>query len=91
MFNPRSLLIGLLLATLLIFGCGAPSEGGKVNGERRISKEHPRLLGSRERLQKLAKERPEAYARVVDAVRNLQPGDESVMDDHMKMISMALV
>lgn len=46
---------------------------------------HPRLLGSRERLQKLARERPEAYRRVARVAR------EQKADDHAKMISMALV
>ncbi|MGD8500649.1 MAG: heparinase II/III family protein [Phycisphaerales bacterium] len=46
---------------------------------------HPRLLGSRDRLRKLAEERPEAYKRVVRVAR------EPRADDHSKMISMALV
>jgi len=52
---------------------------------RAIPKEHPRLLGSRNRLQKLAKERAEAYQRVVKVAREMKA------DDHAKMISMALV
>ena len=91
MLDPRFLLNGILLAGLLVFGCGTPEGTEKVAGERRISHEHPRLLGSRARLQKLAKERPEAWARTVDAARNLEPDNEGVMDAHMKMISMALV
>ncbi|UCG46479.1 MAG: heparinase II/III family protein [Phycisphaerales bacterium] len=50
-----------------------------------VPKEHPRLLGSRERLHKLAAERPDAYKRVVGVAR------EAEADDHAKMISMALV
>jgi hypothetical protein len=50
-----------------------------------VPKEHPRLLGSRERLQKLATERPDAYKRVITVAR------EADADDHAKMISMALV
>jgi len=46
---------------------------------------HPRLLGSRGRLQNLARERSEAYKRVVRVARELKA------DDHSKMISMALV
>ncbi|MHC4509769.1 MAG: hypothetical protein ACYTAO_12550, partial [Planctomycetota bacterium] len=46
---------------------------------------HPRLLGSRERLQSLAVNRTEAYQRVAQVAR------ESSADDHAKMISMALV
>ena len=50
-----------------------------------VSKSHPRLLGSRHRLQKLVGQRPEAYQRVVRVARELDA------DDHSKMISMALV
>jgi len=50
-----------------------------------VPKSHPRLLGSRKRLQELAKQRPEAYQRVVRVARELDA------DDHSKMISMALV
>ncbi|HLB72900.1 MAG TPA: heparinase II/III family protein [Sedimentisphaerales bacterium] len=54
-------------------------------GERAVPGEHPRLLGSRSRLQKLATERSEAYKRVVQIAR------ESQADDHEKMFSIALV
>jgi hypothetical protein len=50
-----------------------------------VPHEHPRLLGSRDRLIQLAKERPDAYKRVVSVARDQQA------DDHSKMISMALV
>ncbi len=50
-----------------------------------VSKNHPRLLSSRQRLQELAKQRPEAYQRVIRVARELDA------DDHAKMISMALV
>ncbi|HIE28186.1 TPA: twin-arginine translocation signal domain-containing protein [Candidatus Poribacteria bacterium] len=50
-----------------------------------ISRDHPRLLGSRQRLQRLARQRPEAYRRVVDVARN------KAASDLEKMISMALV
>ena len=56
-----------------------------------ISKEHPRLLGSRQELQDLAEQRPEAYARVVGVARNIEAGDQLIADRHGKMISMALV
>jgi hypothetical protein len=49
-----------------------------------VPKEHPRLLGYRQDLQKLADQRSEAYKRVVQVARQL---DE---DDHSKMISTAL-
>ena len=50
-----------------------------------VPKEHPRLLGSRERLQLLARERAEAYQRVVRVARQQEA------DAHSKMVSMALV
>lgn len=50
-----------------------------------VPKEHPRLLGSREYLQKLAKERPEAYQRTVQVAGELEA------DNHSKMTSMSLV
>ncbi len=50
-----------------------------------VPREHPRLLGSREELKKLAQERSQAYQRVVAAAR------QSGGDDYSKMISMALV
>jgi len=50
-----------------------------------IPKEHPRLLGSRARLQALARQRAEDYRRVVRVAR------EGEADDHSKLISMALV
>ena len=54
-------------------------------GRHAVPVEHPRLLGSRHRLQQLAKERPEAYARVVRVPR------ESDADEHSKMLSVSLV
>lgn len=50
-----------------------------------VPRQHPRLFGSRERLQALAKERPEAYARVQAVARNAQAGD------HERLMSMSLV
>jgi len=55
------------------------------SAEHAVPKQHPRLLGSREDLQRLANERSEAYRRVVQVAR------EGNADDHSKMISMALV
>lgn len=52
---------------------------------RAIPKTHPRVLGSLERLQALAKERPEAYARMAAVARS---GNG---DDHAMMISLSLV
>ena len=50
-----------------------------------IPKEHPRLLGSLEHLQRLSLQRNEAYQRVVPVARKQRA------DDHAKMVSMALV
>jgi len=47
--------------------------------------EHPRLLGSAERLQELAREKPDVFTRVVQVALEQEGGD------HEKMISMALV
>ncbi len=58
---------------------------GKETGRHPVSKEHPRLLGSRERLQRLARERADAYQRVVRVARQAKSGE------HSEMISMALV
>ena len=48
-----------------------------------VPKNHPRLLGSRKRLQELSKQRSDAYQRVVRVAR------EPDADDHAKMISKA--
>ncbi len=50
-----------------------------------VPKEHPRLLGSKQELKDLAKERAQAYQRVVAVAR------QSGGDDYSRMISMALV
>ncbi|MFC1716914.1 heparinase II/III family protein [Candidatus Poribacteria bacterium] len=50
-----------------------------------VPQEHPRLLGSRDYLENLARERAESYKRVVWVAR------EQKADDHAKMVSMALV
>ncbi|RPJ24337.1 MAG: hypothetical protein EHM35_16445, partial [Planctomycetaceae bacterium] len=50
-----------------------------------VPREHPRLLGSRDHLQQLAKDRAEAYRRTARIAR--EPGG----DDYSKMISAALV
>ncbi len=50
-----------------------------------VPREHPRLLGSRDHLQQLAKDRAEAYHRTAAIARG-QGGD-----DYSKMISMSLV
>ena len=50
-----------------------------------VPHEHPRLLGSRERLQRLAQNCADSYQRVVRVAR------QQKADDHSKMVSMALV
>ena len=50
-----------------------------------VPREHPRLLGSRERLQSLAVSRAEAYQRAAQVARGTSN------DDHARMVSMALV
>jgi hypothetical protein len=50
-----------------------------------VSREHPRLLGTREYLQELARQRPEAYSRVVEMVTQREGGD------HERMVSMSLM
>ena len=61
----------------------APPNG--ETGRHPVLKEHPRLIGSRERLQRLARERADAYQRVVRVAR------QAKSDEHSEMISMALV
>lgn len=74
-----SMAIGLLL------GVSTTSVNAAEPGRHPVPKEHPRLLGSREELQAVARQRPEAYERLVRVAR------EGQADDHEKMISMALV
>lgn len=54
-------------------------------GRHPVSKEHPRLLGSRQDLQRLARDRADAYQRVVSVAR------EQNADTHAKMVSLGLV
>jgi len=55
-------------------------------GEHPVSREHPRLLGSLERLKALKEQRPEPYARMAAVAR--KSGDS---DSHHSLVSMALV
>jgi len=71
-----------LLSTF--FWLAAPAFAVEPN-RHPVPKEHPRLLGSREDLQTLAQQRPEAYQRVVRVARG------SSTDAHSKIISLALV
>ena len=85
------LLAGLALAVPQTSCTTAEKTQIRTGAAKVISREHPRLLGSKHDLQSLAQRRPEAYQRVVEAARSMEPSDPSVMDDHMKMVSMALV
>ncbi|HUU90028.1 MAG TPA: heparinase II/III family protein [Phycisphaerae bacterium] len=79
----RLLILAATVAACLLL----PTEGRAAVLAKRhsVPREHPRLLGSRARLQSLAKERPDAYQRTARVAR------EQKADDHAKMISMALV
>jgi hypothetical protein len=70
---------------LFLFWISPIASAAVQSARHAVPKEHPRLLGSRQRLQKLASRRNEAYQRVVRVARELKA------DDHAKMISMALV
>ncbi|MHC4181641.1 MAG: hypothetical protein ACYSWU_29470 [Planctomycetota bacterium] len=65
-------------------GTLVPPAAGTL-GRHPVPKAHPRLLGSRDRLQRLARQRADAYRRVVRVAR------QQKADDHSKMVSMALV
>jgi len=75
---------GIVWISLLLFGFvdGVQSVAAAKHA---VPREHPRLLGSRQYLQDLARQRQEAYKRVVAVARG-EGGD-----DHSKMFSMALV
>lgn len=78
---PLAMLTGALLPGLIgtLPACAAET------ARHPVPREHPRLLGSRERLQRLAQERPEAYRRMASVAREQQA------EDHANMISLALV
>lgn len=75
----------LWVAGASVFCTGSGAYAIATAARHAVPQEHPRLLGSRDRLQQLAGERPEPYRRVVRVAR------EQEADDHSKMISMALV
>ena len=54
-------------------------------GSHAVSTEHPRLLGSRARLQDLAKQQPKVYERVQQVARVEEA------DEHAKIMSLSLV
>ncbi len=73
--------MSMLATVLLISTAAAPPP----TAPHEVPKEHPRLFGTRARLTELARERREAYARVVDVARNQDA------DNHAKLFSMGLV
>jgi len=75
-----------LVLTVAVFALLGPTVGwAAVPKAHAVPREHPRLLGSRERLRQLARERPEPYRRTV-AVARKGKGDAAAV-----MVSMALV
>lgn len=78
--RPEALPVRAALSIVLLLG-GASAAWAR----HPVPREHPRLLGSRQELVELSRQRPEAYRRVVEVAR----GGEA--DDHSKIISMALV
>jgi hypothetical protein len=57
----------------------------QTNADHAVPNEHPRLLGSRARLQQLALDRPAAYQRMKNVA------NDSTADDYSRMMSLALV
>jgi len=77
--------IGIWFGTPLLCFLFPNSSAAGQTIKHTVPDEHPRLLGSREHLQRLAKERVEDYQRTARVARELDAGD------HAKMISMAIV
>ncbi len=77
--------IGIWFGTVLLCLLFPISSAAGQAIKHTVPDEHPRLLGSREHLQRLAKERVEDYQRVARVARELDAGD------HAKMMSMAIV
>jgi hypothetical protein len=74
-----------LFVVLLVVLPGERCLAAPAADRHAVPREHPRLLGSRQHLERLAGERAATYRRVVDVARRQQA------DDHAKMISLALV
>ena len=79
----RRIHLAVLAGTFLLYGASADVVAAGTRHP--VPREHPRLLGSRERLVNLSRQRPDAYARMARVARDQEA------DDHAKMISMALV
>ena len=75
----RTLGIGLIFAMILV-PAAIPAQT-----RHPVPREHPRLLGSLDYLQELARQRPEAYARTVEVAHR------RAADNHAKMVSLALI
>ncbi len=85
----KGLLNPLCRAALLLSGCVFALSADAAVGAHPVPKDHPRLFGSRERLQTLAKERPADYRRTVTVAR--QGYEPRNVPAHAKMMSLALV
>ena len=65
--------------------CGWAAPAAAVENRRAVTREHPRLFGSREELRALARERPDAYRRMLGVALEREGADQE------QMISSALV
>ncbi|MBN2137261.1 MAG: heparinase II/III family protein [Sedimentisphaerales bacterium] len=83
--KPAEHLALTLLAVMISIACLCVTASAAETSAHPVPKDHPRLLGSRTRLQSLAADRPDMYKRVVNVARRQQA------DDHAKIISIALV
>lgn len=77
--------IHILIAVFFYFFLAFPVFSAEDIVRHPVPKEHPRLLGSLERLQQLAKVRPEAYARMAQVAR------KGSGEDTARLLSLALV
>lgn len=77
--------IHILIAVFFYFFLAFPIFSAENIVRHPVPREHPRLLGSLERLQQLAKVRPEAYARMVQVAR------KGSGEDTARLLSLALV
>ncbi len=93
---PRILILCVAAALWPLSGRGLTASAGNDSiapsaipaaptGSHAVSTEHPRLLGSRARLQDLARQQPQVYQRV-EQVARVEKADE-----HSKIVSLSLV
>jgi len=78
-------IVGVGLLGQILLGWMGAASAQPPEREHAVPREHPRLLGSKERLQQLAQDRSQAYGRVVSVAR------EQEADRHAKLISLSLV